>query len=105
MSTTADSLFKSARVTQLLGELKTEVTLGQKNIKGIRPPSPELAGTYQNYIEKLQALRGRNLFYPYVGSGLGKGPYVELQDGSVKIDLINGIGVHLFGHSYPDLIE
>jgi acetylornithine/N-succinyldiaminopimelate aminotransferase len=26
---------------------------------------------------------------------------VELEDGSVKLDLINGIGIHLFGHSHP----
>src|SRR6185503_14078008 len=26
-------------------------------------------------------------------------------DGSVKLDLINGIGIHLFGHSHPRLLE
>src|SRR5262249_41037666 len=37
--------------------------------------------------------------------GVGRGPYVELQDGSVKLDLINGIGIHLFGHSHPRVIR
>ena len=34
-------------------------------------------------------------------TGLGNGPFVELADGSVKMDMICGIGVHHFGHSHP----
>ncbi|MGH1468751.1 MAG: aminotransferase class III-fold pyridoxal phosphate-dependent enzyme [Bdellovibrionales bacterium] len=49
--------------------------------------------------------RGRPLFFKYVGSGRGRGPYVELEDGSVKIDLINGIGIHVLGHSHPYILE
>lgn len=105
MPTMADSLFNSPKLTELISDLKNEVILAQKKITAVKPPHPELIMNYQSYIEKIQGLRGRNLFYPYVGSGLGQGPYVELQDGSVKIDLINGIGIHLFGHSHPDLIE
>ncbi len=44
-------------------------------------------------------------FFPYLGSGIGNGPFVELADGSVKLDLITGIGVHGFGHSHPLLVE
>jgi 4-aminobutyrate aminotransferase-like enzyme len=44
------------------------------------------------------------LFYKYVGSGFGNGPFVELADGSVKYDFITGIGVHYFGHSHKDII-
>jgi 4-aminobutyrate aminotransferase-like enzyme len=105
MSTMADSVFKSSRIAELIKDLKNEVVSAQKKITGVKPPNPELEVTYKSYIEKIQDLRGRNLFYPYVGSGLGQGPFVELQDGSVKIDLINGIGIHLFGHSHPDIIE
>jgi len=36
---------------------------------------------------------------------MGNGPFVELMDGSVKYDFINGIGVHHFGHSNPKIIE
>ena len=36
--------------------------------------------------------------------GSGVVPYVELVDGSVKFDLITGIGVNLFGHSHPALM-
>ena len=49
-------------------------------------------------------LRGRPLFYNYMGSGLGRGAYVELEDGSVKLDLINGIGIHVLGHSHPRVL-
>ena len=40
-----------------------------------------------------------------MGSGIGNGPFVELADGSVKLDMITGIGVHGYGHSHPLLIE
>jgi acetylornithine/N-succinyldiaminopimelate aminotransferase len=40
-----------------------------------------------------------------VGSGGGTGVYVELEDGSVKMDLINGIGIHLMGHSHPRILK
>jgi acetylornithine aminotransferase len=39
-----------------------------------------------------------------MGSGMGHGPLVELADGSVKFDLISGIGVHHFGHAHRALI-
>ena len=29
--------------------------------------------------------RGRDLYYPFVSSGLGSGPFIELADGSVKL--------------------
>ena len=37
-------------------------------------------------------------FYASIGTGRGRGPLVELVDGSVKWDMITGIGVHGFGH-------
>jgi len=105
MSTTADSVFNTSRVKDLITSLKNELIQSQKKLNSVKGPDPTLAVSYKAYVEKLQLLRGRNLFYPYVGSGLGHGPYVELADGSVKLDLINGIGIHLFGHSHPEIIE
>lgn len=65
-----------------------------------------------NQVEKLDqsaqeisTYRGRPLFFKYVGSGRGRGPYVELQDGSVKLDLINGIGIHVLGHAHPEVVQ
>ncbi|MCB0349155.1 MAG: aminotransferase class III-fold pyridoxal phosphate-dependent enzyme, partial [Bdellovibrionales bacterium] len=76
-----------------------------REITGPRDPNPELASHSQKLIEQIGNLRGRPLFYPYVGTGAGNGPYVELEDGSVKIDLVNGIGINILGHSHPKLIE
>ncbi|MEO0335842.1 MAG: aminotransferase class III-fold pyridoxal phosphate-dependent enzyme, partial [Pseudomonadota bacterium] len=55
--------------------------------------------------EEINSTRGRPLFFKYVGSGIGRGPYVELIDGSVKLDLINGIGINIMGHSHPEVMK
>lgn len=67
-------------------------------LTGPEAADPELATAYREELEHFSELRGGNLFYPYLGSGLGRGCLVELADGSVKLDLICGIGVHYFGH-------
>jgi 4-aminobutyrate aminotransferase-like enzyme len=103
--THSENFFNSPRINELVSQLKLELMGAQKKITSVKPPDPERVTGYQDYLKTLNTLRGRNLFYPYVGSGMGHGPYVELEDGSVKIDLINGIGIHLFGHSHPEIIE
>jgi acetylornithine/N-succinyldiaminopimelate aminotransferase len=77
----------------------------QKTITGIRPPNPDLKEHYQHLLEQLGQQRGGNLWFPFLGRGIGNGPLVELLDGSVKYDFISGIGVHHFGHSHPDIIS
>ncbi len=71
----------------------------------IEPPRPELEKKYHELLKKAEKLRGAPLFHPYLGSGLGNGLFVELADGSVKYDLICGIGVHYLGHSHSNLIH
>ena len=105
MATQSDALFNSTRIQQLIADLKAEVIRSQERVTQTKGPEGALETSYKAYLEELTQIRGRNLFYPYLGSGFGHGPYVELQDGSIKLDLINGIGIHLFGHSHPDLIE
>jgi 4-aminobutyrate aminotransferase-like enzyme len=56
-------------------------------------------------LDELANLRGRPAFYPYLGSGVGRGARAMLADGRWVLDLALGIGVHLFGHSNLDLIE
>ena len=77
----------------------------QEGIDGARGPRPGGSETLAGWLERFKASRGRPPLFPYVGSGLGRGPLVELVDGSVKWDLINGIGVHMFGHSDPDMVR
>ena len=77
----------------------------QAGLSEVRPPRPELAEEFKSILEGFGSLRGGNLYFPYLSSGIGNGPFVELMDGSVKLDFITGIGVHGFGHSHPLLVE
>ncbi len=99
------ALKDNPEIKKLVKALVAEV---QKISKEITGPHTALNGQMANsekLIADVNALRGRPLFYPYIGSGVGHGPYVEVEDGSVKLDLINGIGIHIMGHSHPDVIE
>ncbi len=69
------------------------------------PADPALAGDYAAMLDRFAAARGRGLFFPYLGSGLGHGAWVELADGSVKLDFIGGIGAHPFGHSPLQMLD
>src|SRR6266481_1407905 len=55
-------------------------------------------------LAEIAALRGRPAFYPYLGSGIGRGARAMLADGRWVLDFALGIGAHLFGHGDPDLI-
>ena len=77
----------------------------QKGIDGARPAREGGAETLSSWVERFTSSRGKGPLYPYVGSGMGRGPLVELVDGSVKWDLINGIGVNMFGHSDPEMVR
>ncbi len=95
---------KSEKVNTLIKDLVAEVQNLNSEVSGIKNPNPELENHAKNLLEQTGNLRGRPLHYPYMGTGAGRGVYVELEDGSVKLDLINGIGIHLFGHSHPRVI-
>ena len=101
----ADKLRKDPRVEQAKKLLLEAVAEHQETLVSVRPPNPDLAGDYEKLIAELGSMRGNNIFFPYLGSGIGNGPFVELGDGSVKLDLITGIGVHGYGHSHPLLIK
>jgi 4-aminobutyrate aminotransferase-like enzyme len=88
-------------IEQVVSAIQTE---GQ-DLRQVRPPSHDKKQSYEQLLERATDLRGRPLFYNYIGSGRGSGPYVELCDGSVKLDFINGIGVHIFGHSHPTALK
>ncbi|MFN7825995.1 MAG: aminotransferase class III-fold pyridoxal phosphate-dependent enzyme [Pseudobdellovibrionaceae bacterium] len=92
---------ESKNVQSLIQSLVQEVTQINSQISGVHPAHPEHADHGKSEIDRAGKVRGRPLAYPYVGSGGGRGAYVELEDGSVKLDLINGIGIHLMGHSHP----
>lgn len=101
----AQKLKDDPRIEQARQLLLAAVAEHQSSLCAIRPPNPELAEGYARLLAEFGAVRGGNLYFPYLSSGLGNGPFVELADGSVKLDLITGIGVHGYGHSHPDLIS
>jgi len=56
-------------------------------------------------LAELAGFRARPAFYPYLGSGVGRGARAMLADGRWVLDFALGIGVNLFGHGDLDLIE
>jgi 4-aminobutyrate aminotransferase-like enzyme len=91
-------------VKDAIDTLVSEVVHRSAKLTGPRGPIAGFSECYEELMKRAAEVRGRGLLYPYIGSGVGNGALVELADGSVKWDMICGIGVHFFGHSDPDLI-
>lgn len=98
-------LVASGVVVQAADQIVQEVERARGSITGVRGPMTDLKVSYDDLLARATAVRGRGLLYPYISSGLGNGALVELADGSVKWDMICGIGVNFFGHADPDLIK
>ncbi len=101
----SDRLQHDPRLEQAKQLILAAVAEHQQGINAVRTANPELTAEYQETLKQFGELRGGKLYFPFLGSGIGNGPFVELADGSVKLDLITGIGVHGYGHSHPLLIE
>jgi acetylornithine/N-succinyldiaminopimelate aminotransferase len=85
--------------------IKEALAQHQESIEGVKGADSELQALYEKELETIGSLRGGKLWYPYIGSGFGRGALVELRDGSVKYDFISGIGVHYFGHNSLALLD
>lgn len=101
----ADDFLKDPEVQDAKETLIRKLKEHQSKIKEMLMPEKDLEKSYSETLEGFSQARGMSLFFPYLGSGIGNGPFVELGDGSVKYDFINGIGVHYFGHSSAELIS
>ena len=101
----ADKLRSDPRIEEAKKLLLAAVAEHSKGLDSVRPPDPKLTVDYEKLLAEFGAIRGNNIFFPYLGSGIGNGPFVELADGSVKLDMITGIGVHGYGHSHPMLVK
>ncbi|MGE3954851.1 MAG: aminotransferase class III-fold pyridoxal phosphate-dependent enzyme [Parachlamydiales bacterium] len=99
----ADALRLDPRLAEGKRLILEAVKEHQGRVQAIRGPHPSLKEGYERLLERAKELRAAGLWYPYIGSGIGNGPFVELADGSVKLDLISGIGVHP-GHSLPEMV-
>ncbi|WP_413289605.1 aminotransferase class III-fold pyridoxal phosphate-dependent enzyme [Bdellovibrio sp. HCB337] len=96
---------QSTKVQNLIKELVQEVTNLNSQVKTVQAPQPNFVDAGKTWVDRAGQFRGRPLHYPYVGTGAGRGPFVELEDGSIKLDLINGIGIHLMGHGNPRIMQ
>lgn len=105
MNLVGHQIEQSAAIREMIETLTAEVVRLNGELPGVRPPHPEHQARGQKIMETAGQFRGRPLAYPFVGTGAGRGPFVELEDGAVKLDLINGIGIHLFGHGHPKVIS
>jgi 4-aminobutyrate aminotransferase-like enzyme len=95
---------QSKDIQKLVSDLVGSVQKLNSTLSEVRAASSDLVENGKNEIERAGKIRGRPLHYNYVGTGAGNGAYVELEDGSVKLDLINGIGIHLMGHAHPRIM-
>lgn len=100
----AESLRSDPRVAQAKQLLRDALAEHSGQLTR-RDAQAGLQASYEQALEQFAALRGNSLYFPFLGSGIGRGSLVELADGSVKYDMISGIGVHVCGHSHPQLLE
>jgi len=105
-ATLGRQLKSSPALRAAVDAIVSEVKARSAQITQVRGPlSPDAKASADAFMKRAAAVRGRDLLYPFIGSGAGNGPFVELSDGSVKIDLITAIGVNFFGHSHPELVR
>lgn len=95
------TLFKATKEELL--KIVTDASHRASEIRG--SSSPEIRDQYLKNLAAFGNLKGREPYFQYLSSGIGSGPYVELMDGSVKLDLISGIGINFFGHAHPALMD
>lgn len=100
----ASQLKQDPRIEEAKRLLESVASDYRSQINAIRGPKAELVESYQKLLARLSVARGGAPYFPYISSGLGNGPFVELADGSVKLDFIVGIGVHGMGHSHPAML-
>lgn len=100
----SEELKSDPRVAQAKELLLAALQEHSQRITEVRGPRPELQKSYAEMLSRLAVARGGAPYFPYITSGLGNGPFVELADGSVKLDFIVGIGVHGLGHSHPAML-
>lgn len=105
MSQHFDALLQSAQYQNSKKQLIQSIQQEISKIKEPKPANPEMKQKYDEMLKAIETHRGRELFYKLCPSGAGNGPFVELADGSIKYDLITGIGVHFFGHGNLEIFE
>ncbi|MFM8732272.1 MAG: aminotransferase class III-fold pyridoxal phosphate-dependent enzyme, partial [Phycisphaerales bacterium] len=104
ISATPSPLASDPAIAGHIDAIVAAARAAQARITGARPADPARKAAFDQALARTAAVRGRGPLMPYLGAGMGNGPLVELADGSVKWDMINGIGVHMFGHGDPRMM-
>lgn len=95
----------SENIQKKIDEAFSAILIEQSKYDSVIPAEENKSKETAALLEKYGQLRGRGFFYPYLSTGRGHGPFTECTDGSVKYDLIGGIGPNLLGHSHPLYIK
>ena len=103
--TVGAELFNDGAIHDGIDAIVERVMEHNRKITDVRGPKDELAESFKDLLKRSAAVKGRGLLYPALGSGAGNGALVEMADGSVKWDMLTGIGVHFLGHGNPDVIR
>lgn len=103
--TQADQFRQDSRIIEAKRLIAEALGDHATKLDSVRPADESLVASYGNWMDRAAAPRGGPTIWPYLSSGLGNGPFVELADGSVKLDFIGGIGVHGCGHSSPAMTD
>ena len=96
---------QSTEIQEHFNKLFSAILFEQQKFDHIKPADENKKELLSSKLKEYEQLKGRGFFYAFMASGRGHGPFVEMIDGSVKYDLINGIGVNLLGHSHPIYIK
>ena len=104
-SLVAEQFRQDPRVIEARRLLAEALVAHSSKVNEVKAAIPGLEDHYKDLLERLTVARGGAPVFPYLAAGIGNGPWVELADGSVKLDFIGGIGVHGLGHSHPALLQ
>ncbi|MDA0803093.1 MAG: aminotransferase class III-fold pyridoxal phosphate-dependent enzyme [Planctomycetota bacterium] len=101
----ASQLAGDPAVVDAIDTIVARVEADSQSITDVRLADPARIKERDELLARVAAVRGRPAFFPYLGTGRGRGALVELVDGSVKWDMISGIGVYMLGHAHPVAIR
>lgn len=100
-----DALRNDPRVAEARKLISEAIADHASKVTSVCDAKPNLQADYQSMLDRLTTMRGAPPIWPYLSSGMGNGPFVELADGSIKLDFICGIGVHGCGHLQNDMVQ
>jgi 4-aminobutyrate aminotransferase-like enzyme len=96
---------QSTAIQEHFNKLFSAILLEQQKFDHVKNADEDKKEVLAAKLKEYEQLKGRGFFFPFMASGRGHGPFVEIIDGSIKYDMINALGVNLLGHSHPIYIK